>query len=249
MGGVGAGNWAPPSSSSINSTPSIKQVLPLAVADHQPKLMYPARPVTVRASSNQSSPMVQKKKMKPRLMSISSSDGKWRGKWNSDYIFSLQDLQLHHLLDDEAADTSVFINLCIQKHAGLGLSVEGKIATCFMTKCCNCCSPYLRQINTTFNVWILQSTRTTKDSSHQLPDIGGDDPSVIYVKPGYKADLDSLIQDSIRLATSVKETCSESCEKSEPKLHHLGARNTASIEKRWYKLLELKKKQHDFRET
>ncbi|KAL8520635.1 hypothetical protein ACS0TY_011248 [Phlomoides rotata] len=222
MGGVGAGNWAPPSSSSINSTPSIKQVLPLAVADHQPKLMYPARPVTVRASSNQSSPMVQKKKMKPRLMSISSSDGKWRGKWNSDYIFSLQDLQLHHLLDDEAADTSVFINLCIQKHAGLGLSVEGKIATCFMTKCCNCCSPYLRQINTTFNVWILQSTRTTKDSSHQLPDIGGDDPS---------------------------ETCSESCEKSEPKLHHLGARNTASIEKRWYKLLELKKKQHDFRET
>ncbi|KAL8520637.1 hypothetical protein ACS0TY_011248 [Phlomoides rotata] len=189
MGGVGAGNWAPPSSSSINSTPSIKQVLPLAVADHQPKLMYPARPVTVRASSNQSSPM---KKMKPRLMSISSSDGKWRGKWNSDYIFSLQDLQLHHLLDDEAADTSVFINLCIQK------------------------------INTTFNVWILQSTRTTKDSSHQLPDIGGDDPS---------------------------ETCSESCEKSEPKLHHLGARNTASIEKRWYKLLELKKKQHDFRET
>ncbi|KAL8535696.1 hypothetical protein ACS0TY_011361 [Phlomoides rotata] len=113
MGGVGAGNWAPPpSSSSINSTPSIKQVLPLAVADHQPKLMYPARPVTVRASSNQSSPM---KKMKPRLMSISSSDGKWRGKWNSDYIFSLQDLQLHHLLDDEAADTSVFINLCIQK--------------------------------------------------------------------------------------------------------------------------------------
>ncbi|KAL8503030.1 hypothetical protein ACS0TY_021956 [Phlomoides rotata] len=55
----------------------------------------------------------------------------------------ITDLQLHHLLDDEAADTTVFINLCIQK------------------------------INTTFNVWILQSTRTTKDSSYQLPDIGG----------------------------------------------------------------------------
>lgn len=27
---------------------------------------------------------------------------------------------------------------------------------------------------------------------------------VIYVKPGYEADLDSLIQDSIRLATSVE---------------------------------------------
>ncbi|EYU35589.1 hypothetical protein MIMGU_mgv1a022689mg, partial [Erythranthe guttata] len=71
---------------------------------------------------------------------------------------------------------------------------------------------------------------------------------VIYVKPGFDADLDSLIQDTIRLATSVIETCSESCEKSEPKMHHLGARNTASIEKRWSKLLELKKK-HDFTET
>lgn len=68
------------------------------------------------------------------------------------------------------------------------------------------------------------------------------------MKPGFEADLDSLIQDTIRLTTSVKvlvhilflyrekrsrkkkkmidtdfilflqETCSESCEKSEPKL-------------------------------
>jgi len=27
---------------------------------------------------------------------------------------------------------------------------------------------------------------------------------VIYVKPGYEADLDSLVQDTIRLTTSVK---------------------------------------------
>ncbi|XP_042010925.1 uncharacterized protein LOC121759421 [Salvia splendens] len=59
---------------------------------------------------------------------------------------------------------------------------------------------------------------------------------VIYVRPGYEADLDSLIQDTVRLATSVKETC----EKAEPKLHHIGAMNAPSID-RWNKLLELKK--------
>ncbi|XWS22989.1 hypothetical protein CRYUN_Cryun29cG0082700 [Craigia yunnanensis] len=41
---------------------------------------------------------------------------------------------------------------------------------------------------------------------------------VIYVKPGYEANLDSLIQDTIRLTTSTKDICSESCQKSEPTL-------------------------------
>ncbi|GER56130.1 hypothetical protein STAS_33850, partial [Striga asiatica] len=129
-------------------------------------------------------------------------------------------------------------------HAGLGLSVEGAITTCINRRCCNCCSPYLSEINTTFKVWIIPSTRLVRDSSCQLPDIGGEDPSVLYVKPGYEADLDSLIQDTIRLAISVKETCSQACDKSEPKVHYLGIRNSASTEKRWFKLLELKEKHH-----
>ncbi|KAL0296453.1 UNVERIFIED_CONTAM: Large ribosomal RNA subunit accumulation protein YCED2, chloroplastic [Sesamum radiatum] len=108
------------------------------------------------------------------------SDGRWHGKWNSDYTFSIQELQLHDLPDDVQKDTDVSVALSIQK--------------------------------------------------------------VIYVKPGYEANLDPLIQDNIRLATSVEETCSESCNNSQPKLHHLGARNRASIERRWHKLLELKKK-------
>ncbi|XP_075521827.1 large ribosomal RNA subunit accumulation protein YCED homolog 2, chloroplastic [Primulina tabacum] len=185
-----------------------------------------------------------KKKLKSRLVTISLSDGGWHGKWNCDYIFSLRQL-LHQqdVPDDVDKDADVSITLCIEKHAGLGMSVEGRMKTCFTRKCCNCCTPYLRQIDTAFKVWILPSRSSSKqsDDDHQLlPDIGGDDTSVIYVKPGCEADLDSLIQDTICLATSIRETCSEVCENSEPKLHHLGAQNAASIDKRWYKLLELK---------
>ncbi|GFP92555.1 hypothetical protein PHJA_001399700, partial [Phtheirospermum japonicum] len=89
---------------------------------------------------------VPKKKPKPRLITISTSDGKWHDKWNCDYIFSLQELRLHDLSDDAHSDTDVSINLCVQKHAGLGMSVEGKIITCFTRRCCNCCSPYLREV-------------------------------------------------------------------------------------------------------
>ncbi|GAA0183720.1 hypothetical protein LIER_31083 [Lithospermum erythrorhizon] len=125
------------------------------------------------------------------------------------------------------------------QHTGFGLSVDGRITTSLTRKCINCYSPYCRQIDTNFNVWVLPLTKN-KDSPDELPVIGVDDPSVIYVKPGFEADLDSLIQDTIRLATSVKETCSESCEKSEPKLHHLGTHYVASIDGRWSRLLELR---------
>ncbi|XP_047981512.1 large ribosomal RNA subunit accumulation protein YCED homolog 2, chloroplastic isoform X2 [Salvia hispanica] len=205
-----------------------------------PKLISVSRASTNSARRNE---FPTKKKSKPRLIAISTAEAKWHGNWNSEYLFSLRDLQLLDLSDDDGVrkDTNVSINLSVQKHAGFGLSVEGRITTSFTRKCCNCCSPYLRDINATFKVWILPSTRTIRDSSNQLPDIGGDDPSVIYVRPGYEADLDSLIQDTVRLATSVKETCSESCEKAEPKLHHIGAMNAPSIDRRWNKLLELKK--------
>ncbi|XP_073137775.1 large ribosomal RNA subunit accumulation protein YCED homolog 2, chloroplastic [Henckelia pumila] len=184
-----------------------------------------------------------KKKLKSRLVTISPSDGRWHGKWNCDYTFSLRQL-LHHLdvPNDVDKDADVSVTLCIEKHAGLGMSVAGRMKTCFTRKCCNCCTPYLRQIDTAFKVWILPSRSSSKqsDDDQLLPDIGGDDPSVIYVKPGCEADLDSLLQDTIYLATSIRETCSEACENSEPKLHHLGAQNAASIDKRWHKLLELK---------
>ncbi|CAN4105507.1 unnamed protein product [Withania somnifera] len=180
------------------------------------------------------------KKACKRLVTISTSDGRWHGEWNCDYIFSLRDLQLEDLAEDGHTDTQVSITLSIHKHAGFGLSVDGRIITSFTTKCSNCSSPYCKEIDTSFKVWVLPSSRQ-KGCTHELPLLGWDDPSVIYVKPGFEADLDALIQDTIRLASSVKGTCSESCEKSEPKLQPLGKQNTASIDRRWSRLSELKK--------
>ncbi|KAG9150783.1 hypothetical protein Leryth_002935 [Lithospermum erythrorhizon] len=154
-----------------------------------------------------------KKNSRRRLVTVSTADGKWHGNWNLDYVFSLQQLQLQDLSEDDHdnKDSQVSVKLCIHKHTGFGLSVDGRITTSLTRKCINCYSPYCRQIDTNFNVWVLPLTKN-KDSPDELPVIGVDDPSVIYVKPGFEADLDSLIQDTIRLATSVKETCSESCE-------------------------------------
>ncbi|KAJ0037953.1 hypothetical protein Pint_22672 [Pistacia integerrima] len=143
-----------------------------------------------------------------RLITISTSDGRWHTNWSTEYLVSLQDLQLEDLVEDEHKDANVSINLSIQKHASFGFSVDGRIISSFTRKCSNCSSPYCRE--------------------------------VIYVKPGYQAELDSLVQDTIRLTTTVKDTCSESCEKSDPKIQYIGAQNTASVDKRWGRLLELR---------
>ncbi|KAI3501977.1 hypothetical protein L1887_30007 [Cichorium endivia] len=180
------------------------------------------------------------KKVGRRLIRISTAEGKWQGNWNADYSFSLRDLRLEDLVEvGDPNDARVFVSLSIHRHAGFGLSVDGIIDTSFTRKCSNCSSPYCRKITSNFNVWVLSSNKD--GDSNQLPEIGGDDPSVIYVKPGCEADLDSLIQDNIRLTTSVNETCSDFCEKSELGLKHLNKANTPTVDKRWSKLLELKK--------
>ncbi|KAG9442282.1 hypothetical protein H6P81_018136 [Aristolochia fimbriata] len=174
-----------------------------------------------------------------RLITVSTSDGRWHGKWTDDYVFSLRELRLGDLAEEGQKDVEVFITLSVQKcvqHVGFGFSVEGRIVTAFTRRCSNCLSSYCRKIDTTFNVWVLPASRS---NPLQLPDIG-DDPSVIYVKPGSEADLDSLIQDTIRLASSVKDTCSESCEKAPPRLQYIGRKETC-VDTRWSRLLELRK--------
>ncbi|KFK39306.1 hypothetical protein AALP_AA3G227200 [Arabis alpina] len=175
-----------------------------------------------------------------RLITLSPSEGKWNGNWNTQYNVSLRDLNLQDLVEDGPTNSRVSVDLSVQRHASMGLSVDGRIMTTFPRKCSICSSSYPRLIDTSFTVWILPSSRENRAS--QLPEIGGDDPSVIYVKPGYEANLDSLVQDTIRLTTYAKDICSDSCEKSEPTLHHIGETNTASVHKRWSRLLELKKK-------
>ncbi|KAJ8759628.1 hypothetical protein K2173_009275 [Erythroxylum novogranatense] len=114
-----------------------------------------------------------------RLISISTADGRWHGKWNSDYLLSLKDLHLEDLIeDDHDKDAKVSVSLCIQKHASFGFSVEGRIITSFTRKCCICFSPYCRKVDTNFSVWVLQSSRNNR--ALQLPEIGGDDPSLSH---------------------------------------------------------------------
>lgn len=53
-----------------------------------------------------------------RLITISPGDGKYREDWTSDYLVSLQELQLQDLIeveDDPNKDAEVVINLSIQK--------------------------------------------------------------------------------------------------------------------------------------
>ncbi|ESQ47910.1 hypothetical protein EUTSA_v10021444mg [Eutrema salsugineum] len=175
-----------------------------------------------------------------RLITLSPSEGKWNGNWNTHYNVSLRDLQLQDLVEDGPTNPRVSVHLSVQRHASMGLSVDGRIVTSFSRKCSICSSAYPRLIDTNFTVWILPSSRENRAS--QMPEIGGDDPSVIYVRPGYEANLDSLVQDTIRLTTYAKDICSDSCEKSEPTLHYVGETNTASVHKRWSRLLELKTK-------
>ncbi|KAK2973917.1 hypothetical protein RJ640_019432 [Escallonia rubra] len=226
----------------------VRNVNPLPIpypATEAKSTSFQRRPSIIRATSskrNEFSPITRKSHRSPRrLVKISTAEGRWLGKWDTDYTLSLRDLQLEDLADDGNQRAQVFITLSIEKQAGLGLSVDGRILTSFTSKCSNCSSLYCREINTNFNVWVLPSSNKNS-SSTQRPEIGGDDPSVIYVKPGYEADLDSLIQDTIRLTASVNETCSDSCEKAEPRLHRIGEQNTASIDRRWSSLLELRRK-------
>ncbi|XP_020214039.1 large ribosomal RNA subunit accumulation protein YCED homolog 2, chloroplastic [Cajanus cajan] len=201
---------------------------------------------TVTASTkrkdNLHSPLIGKNTSRAsrRLITISPGDGRYHGDWTSEYLVSLHDLQLQDLIEEDNPhkNAQVFINLSVQKHASFGLSVDGRVTTSFTRKCSNCSTPYCRQIDAKFNVWVLIAPRDNRKV--QLPEIGGD-PYVIYVRPGYEVDLDSLVQDAIRLSSSVKDTCSELCEKSEGTIQYITGQSKASVDKRWSRLLELKK--------
>ncbi|ESW03653.1 hypothetical protein PHAVU_011G031300 [Phaseolus vulgaris] len=206
--------------------------------------------VTVTASSKRkddfNSPLVGKNTSRAarRLITISPSDGRYSGDWTSDYLVSLDDLDLQDLIEDDdnsnkKKNAQVFINLTVQKHASFGLSVDGRVTTSFTRKCSNCSTPYCRQIDAKFNVWVLIAPKDERKLP--LPEIG-DDPNVIYVRPGHEVDLGSLVQDAIRLTSAVKDSCSELCEKTEGTIQYITGETQASVDKRWSRLLALKKR-------
>lgn len=169
-----------------------------------------------------------------RLITISTSCGRWQGEWSSDFLLSLRELQLSDLADEGDKNAAVLVSLSVQKHTGFGFSVDGRIITSFKRKCSCCFSSYCKEIDTTFDVWVLPSN---KDNELRLPEIGESD-QVIYVKPGSEADLDSVVQDTIRLIASIKDTCSESCEKSTFTWQYTDQQR--SHDQRWSQLLQLK---------
>ncbi|CAI8616762.1 unnamed protein product [Vicia faba] len=191
------------------------------------------------------SPLIGKKpgRASRPLITISPSDGQYGEEWTRDYLVTLRDLHLEHLIgadDDPRKNAQVFINLSIQKHVGFGYSIDARITTSFTSKCCNCSSPYCRQLDIEFNLCVLKAPSRVK-SKRPLPEIGGD-PYVIYTRPGCQIDLDSFVRDAISLDSPVKHTCSELCEKPKGTILYATGQTKASFDERWSKLLELKKK-------
>lgn len=101
----------------------------------------------IKASSKRNDISLRRSnKTSRRLITISTSGSRWQGKWTCDYLLSLQDLNLEDLVEDEHKNAHVFINLCIEKHASFGFTVDGKINTSFTRKCCTCSLPYCREV-------------------------------------------------------------------------------------------------------
>ncbi|XP_028805107.1 large ribosomal RNA subunit accumulation protein YCED homolog 2, chloroplastic isoform X4 [Neltuma alba] len=167
--------------------------------------------IPVSQSTTEKSNKIGKTTRAPRrLVTISTGDGKWHGEWTSDYKLTLQDLQLQDLVEVEEDK---------KKNAQVlvSLSIQ-KHASFGLTVDGNIVTSFTRKCSNCSAPYCRQ---------------------VIYVRPGNEADLDCLIQDTIRLSTPVKDTCSELCEKSEATLQYTGGVNS-SIDKRWSRLYELK---------
>lgn len=57
-----------------------------------------------------------------RLITISTGDGRWHGKWDSEFLVSLRDLRLGDLVeDDHKKDALVSVKLSVEKVTLLSL--------------------------------------------------------------------------------------------------------------------------------
>lgn len=60
-------------------------------------------------------PKKNQQRMSRHLIKISTAEGRWQGKWNTEYNFSLRDLQLQDLAEDGNGEAKVSISLCVDK--------------------------------------------------------------------------------------------------------------------------------------
>lgn len=170
------------------------------------------------------------------LVSVGTSRG-GGDQWSSDFDLTLRQLRLDDLVEDGQSDAGVLVHLLVQQHTQFGMSIKGRVVTSFRKICDSCSNPYCTKIDEHFNITVLSSSR--KDQSG-MPELGDSDPSVIFVKPGTEIDIDSAIQETIRLTASAKSSCSEACEKSTV-VWKYGGNQKKSYSRRWSKLLDLKK--------
>ncbi|XP_047070036.1 large ribosomal RNA subunit accumulation protein YCED homolog 2, chloroplastic-like isoform X1 [Lolium rigidum] len=170
------------------------------------------------------------------LVSVGTSRG-GGDEWSSEFDLTLRQLRLDDLIEDGQSDADVVVHLLVQQHSQFGMSIKGRVVTSFGKICDSCSTPYLTKIDDHFDITVLSSSR--KDHSG-MPEIGDNDPSVISVKPGTEIDIDSSIQETIRLAASAKSSCSEACEKSTV-VWKSGGNQKRRYSQSWSKLLDLKR--------
>nr|CAB3485183.1 unnamed protein product [Digitaria exilis] len=162
------------------------------------------------------------------LVSVGTARG-GGDQWSDDFDLTMRQLHLDDLIEDGPRDADVLVHLLVQQHTQFGMSIKGRVLTSFRKICDSCSSTYCTNIDEQFNLTVLSSSR--RDQSG-LPDLGVSDPSVIYVRPGEEVDLDSVIQETVRLTASAKSSCSEAYSSNQRK---------RSSNQRWSKLLDLKK--------
>ncbi|XP_062185903.1 large ribosomal RNA subunit accumulation protein YCED homolog 2, chloroplastic [Phragmites australis] len=171
------------------------------------------------------------------LVSVGTSCG-GGDQWSSEFDLTLRQLHLDDLIEDGQTDADVLVHLLVQQHTQFGMSIKGRVLTSFRKICDSCSSPYCTDIDEHFDLTVLSSSRKNQSG---LPDLGDSDPSVIYVRPGEEIDLDSVIQETVRLTASAKSSCSEACEKSTVVWQYAGNQKKKSSSQRWSKLLDLKR--------
>ncbi|KAJ1702058.1 hypothetical protein LUZ63_001837 [Rhynchospora breviuscula] len=176
---------------------------------------------------------IRKSDIKRRsLISISPVGERWDSQWDCDYVLTLSELELEYLAVDGEQEKKVNVSFTCQQHTGFGLSVHGHIATSFNRECSWCSEIFCKEIDTSLDVTVLPEQRESK-----LPELGGDD-SVIYIKYGSEAELDSFIQDKILVAALTQDTCSETCGESPITLY--SNEKEKDYKPRWPQLLRLK---------
>lgn len=110
------------------------------------------------------------------LITLKRSEGKWTDSWTSEHITSLEALGLKDLVSEaEGSNGEVVVTLSIQKHAGFGYGVDGRVISSVSRQCSYCCAKCSNQVDASFNAWCIPTDSSF--SNFQKAGEVDDDPS------------------------------------------------------------------------